>query len=340
MRRQLSAAICNRIVGMRQAGAKQNAIATALGITQGAVSKILKRHRQTGVPTPRPRSGRPRKTTVREDRYLHRLSRTGRTKTSTQLRNEWMRFTNTPVTSRLVRYRLLNVGYFARRPVWKPLLQRRHRQARLGWAHDHLNWQDGHWRHVVFSDESRFLLYRHDGRVRVRRQAHESLAEGCVLPRVQAGGGGVTVWGAFHSTAKCDLHVLDGNMNQHRYCRILETKMLPFARQHFGANFVYQDDNAPPHRTQLICDFLDQEDVEHMEWPAMSPDMNPIENLWAEVSRGLNNMNDPPTNVAELTQAVIQCWREIPVETLTNLVTSMPRRVRALYNARGGHTKY
>ncbi|CAJ1071528.1 paired box protein Pax-6-like [Xyrichtys novacula] len=83
MRRQLSAAICNRIVGMRQAGAKQNAIATALGITQGAVSKILKRHRQTGVPTPRPRSGRPRKTTVREDHYLHRLSRTGRTKTST-----------------------------------------------------------------------------------------------------------------------------------------------------------------------------------------------------------------------------------------------------------------
>ncbi|XP_064614483.1 uncharacterized protein LOC135478141 [Liolophura sinensis] len=127
---------------MSLAGAKQKDIAAALGVTQGAVSKIFKRHRQTGVPTPRPRSGRPRKTTEREDRYLV-----------------------------------------------------------------------GHWRHVIFSDESRFVVYREDGRVMVRRQAHEALNEDCIMPRVQGGGGGVTVWGAFHSTGKCDLHVLDGHMN-------------------------------------------------------------------------------------------------------------------------------
>lgn len=340
MRRQLDASICNRIVGMHQAGAKQNDIAVALGITQGAVSKIIKRHRETGVPTPRARSGRPRKTTEREDRYLVRLCRNARTKTSTQLRADWIRFTNTPVSSRLVRYRLLNAGYFARRPVRKPILQPRHRLARLEWSRDHLNWQHAHWQHVVFSDESRFLVYPQDGRVMIRRQTHESLNEDCVLPRVQAGGGGVTVWGAFHSTGKCDLHVLEGNLNQHQYRRILETKMLPFARQHFRANFVFQDDNATPHRTQMIRDFLEQEGVEHMGWPALSPDMNPIENLWADLSRALTNLDDTPTNVADLTQAVINCWRDIPVQTLTTLVASMPRRVRALYNARGGHTKY
>ena len=253
---------------------------------------------------------------------------------------EWMRFTNVPVTTRLVNHRLLNAGYLARRPVRKPLLQLRHRRARLAWARGHLNWQVAHWEHVVFSDEARFLLYRCDGRVRVRRQAHEALLDECVLPRVQAGGGGVTVRGCFHSTSKCELHILDGNMDQIQYIRVLETNMLPFARGHFQANFVYQDDNAPAHRARRVLEFIKNEDIEHMDWPAMSPDMNPIEHLWSEISRELNKLDNPPTNVAELTQAVVDCWRAIPDQKLTNLVSSMPQHVRALYNARGGHTKY
>lgn len=340
MRRQLSAALCNRIVGMRQAGSSQGQIARTYRITQGAVSKILKRHRETGLTTPRPRSGRPKKTTERHDRYLLRLCRNGRTRPSSQLRADWMRFTNVPVTTRLVNYRLLNAGYLARRPVRKPLLQQRHRQARLAWARGHLNWRVGHWEHVVFSDESRFLLYRQDGRIRVRRQAHEALLDECVLPRVQAGGGGVTIWGAFHNAGKSELHVLDGNMDQHQYIRVLDTKLLPFARGHFEANFVFQDDNAPAHRARRVAEFLENEDVEHMDWPAMSPDMNPIENLWSDLSRALNQVDNQPTNVAQLTQAVIDCWRNIPDQKLSTLVSSMPRRVRALYNARGGHTKY
>ena len=340
MRRQLSADLCNRIVGMRQAGSSQKDIAQVFRITQGSVSKILKRHRETGLTTPRPRSGRPKKTTARHDRYLLRLCRNSRTKPSSQLRADWIRFTNVPVTTRLVNYRLLNAGYLARRPVRKPLLQRRHRQARFVWARGHLNWRDGHWQHVVFSDESRFLLYRQDGRVRVRRQAHEALLDECVLPRVQAGGGGVTIWGAFHSRGKSELHVLDGNMDQYQYIRVLETKMLPFARRDFQANFVFQDDNAPAHRARRVMDFLENENVQHMDWPAMSPDLNPIENLWSEISRGLNNMDNPPTNVAELTQAVVDIWRDIPDQKLSTLVLSMPRRLRAVYNARGGHTKY
>lgn len=68
--------------------------------------------------------------------------------------------------------------------------------------------------------------------------------------------------------------------------------------------------------------------------------MNPIENLWAEVTRGINNMIPQPTNLQELRQAVLDAWAAIPVETLQSLAESMPRRVKALCNARGGHTKY
>ena len=111
--------------------------------------------------------------------------RNSRTKPSSQLRADWILFTNVPVATRLVNYRLLNAGYLARRPVGKPLLQKRHRQARFVWARGQLNWCDGHRQQVAFSDESRFLLYRQDGHVRVLRQAHEALLDECVLPRVE-----------------------------------------------------------------------------------------------------------------------------------------------------------
>jgi len=122
----------------------------------------------------------------------------GCTKSANTIRAEWLRFTNTPVSRMLMNLRLIRAGYFARRHLKKLLLLQRHRQARMDWARNHLRWRPGHWQHVIFSDESRFVLYRIDGRIRLRRQQDEAYNEECSVPRGQAGGGGVTIWGVFH----------------------------------------------------------------------------------------------------------------------------------------------
>ena len=98
---------------------------------------------------------------------------------------------------------------------------------------------------MMVTGESIVLLYRQDCRLRVHSQAHEALLDECVLSREQTGGGGVTTWGAFHRRGKSKLHELDENMDQYQYIRVLETKMLSFARRDFQAHFVFQDDNAP-----------------------------------------------------------------------------------------------
>ena len=85
---------------------------------------------------------------------------------------------------------------------------------------------------------------------------------------------------------------------------------------------------------------METEGIEQMEWPAVYLDMNPIENIWSEVTRTLDASANQPTNLAELRQQVIDAWQALPLQTLATLIDSMRRRVQALYNTHGGHTEY
>jgi hypothetical protein len=225
----------------------------------------------------------------------------------------------------LVNLQLIPAGYFAKRPLKKLLLLQRHRYAPMDWVRNHLRWRPGHWQHVIFSDESRFLFYRIDGRIRVHRQQQEAYNVHCIVPRVQAGSSGVTIWGAFPHCGKGDLHIVDGNLDQYQYLHIPQERLLPFARLTFGHKFAYQDDNARPHRARTVVNFVENEGIEHMIWPAMSPDMNPIKNMWSEVTHTMDASAKQPTNLAELRQTVIGAWQALPLQTLPTLIDSIPR---------------
>ena len=88
MARYLNEGIYRPVLAMWRMGSKQKVIDQALGIAQVTVSNVLKRNRETGLPTPIARPGRPRKTTEREDRCLIRLCRNGRIKSANTLRAE------------------------------------------------------------------------------------------------------------------------------------------------------------------------------------------------------------------------------------------------------------
>ena len=93
-------------------------------------------------------------------------------------------------------------------------------------------------------------------------------------------------WYGVQSTmgGRSELVVLDGAMNPHRYIQILRNQILPWATGGFGRNFMYVQGNAPPHTAHDTAAFLDQLDVEVMDWPARSPDMNPNEHVWDQMS--------------------------------------------------------
>lgn len=337
---QLKSDLVRLAVRWRREGLRQVDIARRLGVHQGTVSKLLKRHRETGGYGSRRRSGRPRISTPREDRVLRRMCRTNRFMTATMLRSWWMRTIRRRCSIRTVRARLLAAKLKACRPCRRPMLNRRHRQTRRHWTEAHRNWQLGHWRHCVFVDESRFTLYIRDGRVRVRRSAGERLIDACIVQHHGNRVPSVSIWGAIHFGGKSQLVFIDGTLDQFSYMDIIRDNLLPFARRTFQDNFVLVQDNATPHKARRTMRLLATEDVEVMDWPPMSPDMNPIEHVWDHIGRQIRDMDNPPLTLDDLRTAVQRHWDGMPQDVIDNLVDSMPRRVQALAAAHGGHTRY
>ena len=77
-----------------------------------------------------------------------------------------------------------------------------------------------------------------------------------------------------------------------------------------------------------------------LPWPAQSPNLNPIKNLWNEVDKKVRNLSNQPKNLEDLERKVKNAWRSIPLEYIQKLVESMTRRIQACIAAEGGATKY
>nr|CAH7714481.1 unnamed protein product [Callosobruchus chinensis] len=106
-----------------------------------------------------------------------------------------------------------------------------------------------------------------------------------------------------------------------------------------GDQFIFMD-NARPHRTRAVQQALENGNIARWEWPAMSPDMNPIERVWDYVSRAIFNRNNHPRSTQELIVAATEESDNIPQEVINNLIIGMHRRVDASIRSRGANTKY
>ena len=300
----------------------------------------MQRFRQTGNVTDRPRAGRPRKTTPREDRLITRRARQRPFSTAGALRGNLA--LGGHISTHTVIRRLHQQGMRARRPIKRPQLTLRHRHARFDCSHDHLGWTIRTWRRVHWSDESGFLLRPTDGRARGWRQRNASFQDNHILGTTAFRGGGVTLWGCFSFDCKLDLYVLDGNLTGQKYRdNVLAPRVVPHFDNHALADRpMFMDDNARPHRDRIVQHILQQEAVQTMPWPAMSPDMNPIEHVWDFNGRKINQHNPKCQNIDELRTAILQEWQQFPQELLRRLVQSMTRQVTELHNKRGGYTRY
>ncbi|GFX25365.1 transposable element Tcb2 transposase [Trichonephila clavipes] len=112
---------------------------------------------------------------------------------------------------------------------------------------------------------------------------------------------------------------------------------IPYAAA-IGDDFILMDDNCRSHRANLVEDFLFEEGIVRMEWPACPPDMNPIEHVWDALGGRVAGRQPPPQTLQELERALLEEWDRIPQLVINSLIDSMPRRCSTLLAVRGNHT--
>ncbi|GFV61600.1 transposable element Tcb1 transposase [Trichonephila clavipes] len=297
-----------KIVGLREAGLSYRAVAARVQRNNSTIMRVSKQWTDEGRTARKSGSGARNVTSAPDDRRLVRMAQTDRTASSRQLAAHWI-----------------------------PLTQN-HRHLQLQWANVHRSWR-ADWQQVIFSDESRFNLWHHDGRIRVMRYAGERHIPECNIERHSKRTPGVMVWGAIAYHGRSQLLRIVGNLNSTRYINeVLQPQAIPFLQGLPGA--VFQQDNARPHVAKTVKSYLDSQQVQLLSWPAYSPDMSPIEHMWDIVGGRLARDLRPVVSTDELWLRIQTIWNTLPQADIQNLFNPMPRRVAALIASCGGHTKY
>lgn len=337
----LSPEDCAKAVALVEDGRSQRYVARVLNVSRSTIQRVLERFMETGRHARRPGCGRKRKTTAVDDRFLVLTTLRNRHLTSRQTKNQLREVRGTDVSVWTVRRRLQEVGLKACRPAVVPKLLPRHRVARRQFAREHLDLNLTQWSTVLFPGESRFCLHSPDGRERVWRRTGERFAECTFSPRLSHQGGSVMVWAGISMEACTELVFIDGgSLTAQRYIEeILANHVVPFA-PFIGDGFILMQDNARPHAARCVTEYLVEVGIEKLNWPACSPDANPIEHVWDMLGRCVRSRQVAPTTINELRVALQEEWLNIPQNDIRELISGIPRRMQAIVRARGGNTKY
>ena len=314
---------------LQEAGWTTRRTARQMGRSDAAIRRCWQGWVANGRVERQDGSGRPRTTTDREGRRIVRSAVTVPSSSLSTIR----RVTQTPVSTMTIDRRLRERGLRSRRPLRHLPLTPAHCRARLQWCMARSTWNDADWGRIVFSDESRFVMYPDDQRRRVWRHPGQRTVPAFTVARPTGPQHGIMVWGAISFDSRTPLVVIRRTLNAQRYRDdILRPVVLPFLLQYPG--LVYQQDNARPHTARVAMNCL--QDFPTLPWPARSPDLSPIEHVRHMIGRRLH----PPRNVDHLVQQLQRIWQEISQDSIRDLYCSMPRRVAACIHARGGSTPY
>jgi transposase len=314
-------------------------VAQMTGVGRSTVGRISKQVIPNKENIPR---GRPSKLSSQDKRHLVNKIKSGQIDNAVQ-GMEFINSINTqPVCAQTVRNALKEHGMKSVVKKKVPLLVQRHRRDRLKWARKYQHWTVEDWKRVIWSDETKILLIGSDGRVYTWKEPGESISDRTTVPTVKHGGGRLMVWGCMGWNGVGVLTEVEGNMNAVQYVEILGGG-LEESVEKLGLDlntFYFQQDNDPKHTAQLTSTWLDQQGFQILDWPAQSPDLNPIEHLWNHVKKQLRQYPRPPSGLHELWDRLVVEWEKIPAEVCQNLISSMPRRCEAVIKAKGAHTKY
>lgn len=292
------------------------------------IQRNLKKLGETGTIEHKGGNGRPSKVTQTISRSIGQLVRRNSAVTTRQLAIKVQETHNISISHTNIWRHMVKKGYNNAIPLSTPMLTSGHIEARKAWAQAHLN---DNWDRTIFTDETAFDLFRNkvtrwykNGERPIRR-----------LPKSRQK---VMAWGGISLNGKTPLFCFTEIMDGPFYVNILRTQLFPAGQQLYGRNWRLQQDNDPKHTSRVAKDFLSQNNVQVIDWPSNSPDLNPIENMWQIMKNNVERRM--PKDTSELKQFMVEEWDKIPQEIVQNLICSMKNRCELILQKNGDRISY
>jgi len=281
-----------------------------------------------------PRSGRPRVTSEDIDTSIVAAATETPITTPRTIRSEL----SIDASARTVRRRLDEAGLFGRVARVEYPFDHTDITERLEFAHKHEGWTRSQWGRVMFGDEAYICLGVH-GQIWVQRPQDTAYLSQFMVQGQTNFAPKIGIWACFSGQGVAGLRIFDGDMDTRLYTDTMDQFMKPRALRFWpDGPWFYLHDNAGYHGSRGSYTWFHNKGVDLIKLPPHSPDLNPIENLWADLKRRIELRF--PRDIAKLRQFLTEEWESTPRSTCSNLVNSMPDRMRAVIDAEGHKTGY
>jgi transposase len=325
------------VVVLHKQGLPRGAIAQQAGTSLPSVHRWVDRFEEQGSLADQPRSGRPRCTDEATDTALAFVSRVEPFATPRQLKRKLQL---EDVSPRTIDRRLLEAGLPGRvaRHVFQ--LTAAHKRARLSFANGYKHMSEDDWCRVLFADVKTFEGVGHHGQVWVRRPVGEAAnPEYSVAHKPHP----VTVpaWGCFSAHGPGYMAMFEGSLDAAGLRDIFRDHLLPTVQEHFGVGadwWLLHDNDPGRHKSQLLRTFMHNHYIRPLDFPPYSPDLNPIENVWADMDKSMASTQ--ADNKKALEELVTATWAELTQEYCNKMARSMAKRIAQVIERQGAYTDY
>lgn len=321
------------IITLDKIGYSRSEIAREIPCNLNTVGHWIRRWEEQRSLDDADRSGRPRCTSVDTDQRIEDFAEEKVSMTPKDI----VRELDLPVSARTVRRRLDEVGLHGRVQQEEYAYTDENIRRRISFAEGYTNWDEDDWSRVMFSDETHFYLGHH-GREYVQRPVGAALDPKYTL-KTERLEGKVSLWGCICAEGLGHAELYVDSLDARHYQSILALNLVSSAHQFWSrGQWWYQQDNASPHTAYTSQAWFHNHGIDLIDWPAWSPDLNPIENLWNDLKRRVYSHH--ARTMEELEHWIGIEWQATDLKFISHICRSMPRRLQLLLDNNGHKISY
>lgn len=321
------------IIALHKIGKLNKQIAELIPCSENTVSLWVNRWQEENSLGDKERQGRPRCTDEEIDEQIEEFADEKVRVTPKDI----VRELELPVSARTVRRRLDEVGLFGRVQQEEHAYTDENIRRRIAFAEGYSRWTEDDWARVIFSDETHFYLGHH-GKEYVQRPVGAALDPKYTL-KTNRLEGKVSLWGCICAGGLGHAELYVDSLDARRYQSILSLNLVSSAHQFWSrGQWWYQQDNWSVHTAGTSQVWFHNHGIDLIDWPAWSPDLNPIENLWNDLKRRVYAHH--PKTMEELENWIGVEWQETDLNFISHICRGMPHRLQLLLNNKGHKISY